>query len=44
MFELLDDEFLIADDAFDQIADRNHADQALAFKHRQMTYGLVSTF
>ncbi len=36
LFELLDGVLLIGDDAFDQIADRDHADQFLVTQDRQV--------
>jgi hypothetical protein len=40
MFELFDEEPLIGDNAFHQIADRNDADEFLVFENREMAHGL----
>jgi hypothetical protein len=42
VFELVDHEFLIADDAFDKIADRDNANQLLAIEDRQVANALLS--
>lgn len=33
IFQLLDDKFLMRDDGFDDITNRNHPDQFILFKH-----------
>ena len=41
VLQLLNDEFLILDDAFYQIADRYDADHFVSFEHREMTHAPV---
>jgi hypothetical protein len=39
MFELFDNEFLITDNAFYHVANRNYPNQSSTFEHRKMTHG-----
>jgi len=41
-FKLLDNEFSIADDAVDQLANRHDADHSVSFKHLKMPHALVA--
>src|SRR6516165_3950519 len=40
VLQLLDDEFPVADDALDQITNRNNAEQRAIFSYRQMAHAL----
>ena len=40
LFELLDNEFLIRDNALHHVANRNEANKMCIFEHREMTHSL----